>query len=107
MADSDPNKKGGGGGCGLQNKFFRSFGPQFGLKIRGGGPPGPPPPPGTATAPEAVDCLICEFKNVLLIYSLFGMRFLSSGFFFFVAVFHNINAPHWWEGLRGGGGGGV
>ena len=32
--------------------------------------------------------------------------FYLQDFFFFVAVFHNINAPHWWEGLRGGGGGG-
>ena len=89
MADPDPNKR--GGGCGLQNKFFRCFGPQFGLKIRGGGPPGPSP--GTATAPEAVDCLICEFKNVLLIYSLSGMQFLSSGFFF-VWQFFTTLMPH-------------
>ena len=45
---------GGGGGVhpdpeirgwpGLKKKFFRPFGPQFGLKIRGGhGPPGPSP----------------------------------------------------------------
>ena len=39
--------------------------------------------------------LICEFKSGLLFYSLLGLRFLSSGFFFFAAaVFHNINAPH-------------
>ena len=30
-----------GGGGGLQKKFFRPLGPQFGLKIRGG--PAPPP----------------------------------------------------------------
>ena len=30
-------------GCGLQKDFFRPFGPQFGLKIRGG-----PSPPGTS-----------------------------------------------------------
>ena len=31
--------------------------------------------------------------------------FYLQDFFFFVAVFHNINAPHWWKGLGGGGGG--
>ena len=49
--------------------------------------------------------LICEFKSGLLIYSLLGLRFLSSGCFFFAAaVFHNINAPHRCvcEGGRGG-----
>ena len=35
---SRPLGKGGGGG-GLQKTFFWSFGPQFGLKLRGG--PGP------------------------------------------------------------------
>ena len=34
-----PEIRGGGGG-GLQKKFFRLLGPQFGLKIRGD--PGPP-----------------------------------------------------------------
>ena len=32
----------GGVGVGLPKNFFRPFGPQFGLKIRGGGPPAPP-----------------------------------------------------------------
>ena len=46
----DPEIMGRGGGGGergtcLQKKFFRPFGPQFGLTIkRGGGPPGPSPP---------------------------------------------------------------
>ena len=41
------NGGGAGGGC-LQKNFFRPFGPQFGLKIKGG--PGPPSPsPGSAT----------------------------------------------------------
>ena len=31
------------GGSGLQNNFFQPFGPQFGLKIRGGSPPEAPP----------------------------------------------------------------
>ena len=35
---SRPLEKGG-----LQKNFFRSFGPQFGLNIRGRGPPGPLP----------------------------------------------------------------
>ena len=36
-------------GGGLQKKFFRPFGPHFGLKIRGGASP-PGPSPGSATA---------------------------------------------------------
>ena len=51
MPDPDLEiREGGGGGLsrplekgGLQKNFFRSFGPQFGLKIRGCGPPGPLP----------------------------------------------------------------
>ena len=38
----DPEIKGGGGGR-LKKKIFRRFGPHFGLKVRGGGPPGPFP----------------------------------------------------------------
>ena len=34
---------GGGGGAGLQKDFFRSFEPQFGLKIRGMLAPRAPP----------------------------------------------------------------
>ena len=34
-----------GEGRGIKKNFFRPFGPQFGLKIRGGGGPGPPRPP--------------------------------------------------------------
>ena len=41
----DPEKRGGGG---LKKEFFRPFGPQFGLKIRGvPSPPGPSPGSGT------------------------------------------------------------
>ena len=36
-------------GWGLQKIFFRLFGPQFGLKIRGGGGAVPGPFPGSAT----------------------------------------------------------
>ena len=42
---SRPWDKGGGG---LQKDFFRPFGPQFGLKIRGAGPPGTSPRSTTA-----------------------------------------------------------
>ena len=42
----DPEIRGGGGR--LPKKFFRPFKPQFGLKIRGGGPPGPSPKSATA-----------------------------------------------------------
>ena len=47
---SRPWDKGGGGGAGAvtPKKFFRPFKPQFGLKIRGGGPPGPSPKSATA-----------------------------------------------------------
>ena len=38
----DPEIWGGGS---LKKSFFRSFGPQFGLKIRGAGPPDPLDPP--------------------------------------------------------------
>ena len=39
MADSDPEVSGwGGGGFAVsKKKFVRPFGPQFGLKIKGGG----------------------------------------------------------------------
>ena len=60
MADPDLQISGGGGGGGpghpapeirggpdLKINFFRPFGPQSGLKIRGAGPPGPFP--GSAT----------------------------------------------------------
>ena len=49
---SRPSDKEGGG---LQNNFFRPFGPQFDLKIRcggGGGPPGPSPGSATAVKPK-------------------------------------------------------
>ena len=35
--DPDPEIRGGGGVGGLHKQFFRPFGPQFGLKLRGGG----------------------------------------------------------------------
>ena len=38
-------------GAPVSKKIFSPFGPQFGLKIRGGGSPGAPgPSPGSATA---------------------------------------------------------
>ena len=60
---ADPDLQGGGGGegvietlrkgeWGLQKIFFQLFGPHFGRKIRGGGPPGPSP--GSATATLAI-----------------------------------------------------
>ena len=36
-AVADPDLQIDGGGGGLKHIFFRSFGPQFGLKIRGSG----------------------------------------------------------------------
>ena len=53
MPDTDLQKRGEGNsdpeitGGGLKTTFIRPFGPQFGLKIRGGGHPGPSP--GSAT----------------------------------------------------------
>ena len=43
LAVPDPDLETRRGEPGLQKNFFRSFGPQFGLKIRGAGPPGPLP----------------------------------------------------------------
>ena len=49
MADADLQKRGDGNpdpeitGGGLKTTFIRPFGPQFGLKLRGGGAPGPLP----------------------------------------------------------------
>ena len=51
VADPDPQITEGGGGhaypgirgeAGLKKKFFQSFGPQFGLKLRRGPPLDPP-----------------------------------------------------------------
>ena len=41
--------RGGGVGAGLPQFFFRPFGPQFGQKVRGAGPPGPSPSSATAS----------------------------------------------------------
>ena len=61
MTDPDLQIRGGGGGRGghpdpedklgggLQKFFFRPFGPQFGLKITGGGTGSPCPSPRSAT----------------------------------------------------------
>ena len=54
-----PSDKGAGGGRSQKN-FFRSFGPLFGLNIRGGGGPGlPGPSPGSATAYGSFEAIIC------------------------------------------------
>ena len=46
------------GGGGPPKNFFRPFGPQFGLKIGGGGQGGPPGPfPGSATVQSL--CIKC------------------------------------------------
>ena len=48
VAYPDLQKRGGGGG--LKKNCFQLFGPQFGLKIRGGGEAGPTgPSPGSTT----------------------------------------------------------
>jgi len=44
VADPDLQIRGGGGGeASLKKMFLQPFGPHFGLKIRGGGPPWVPP----------------------------------------------------------------
>ena len=58
-----PSDKGAGGGRSQKN-FFRSFGPLFGLNIRGGGGGGvgpglPGPSPGSATAYGSFEAIIC------------------------------------------------
>ena len=58
-----------GGGGGLQKKVFPPFGPQFGLKIRGGGLPGPSPGslPGYVYSPNYLGATFgctCTFKKV-------------------------------------------
>ena len=55
---------GGGGGAGLPKKFFRPFRPQFGLKIRGGGPPGPSPVDAPLVLMCALYSCICRLKAV-------------------------------------------
>ena len=55
MPDPNLEIRGEGGGAGLPKKFFRTFGPQFGLKVRGG--PGPPSPP---LDPPLAQCSICR-----------------------------------------------
>ena len=47
VPDPDLEIRGGGGGGRCPKKIFRPFGPQYGIKIRGAGPPGPSP--GSAT----------------------------------------------------------
>ena len=50
---SRPWDRGGGGGAGLQKRFFPPFWPQFGIKIRGRRDPAPScPSPGSAAAPN-------------------------------------------------------
>ena len=43
VPDPDLGVMGGGGGGWSPKNFFGPSGPQFGLKIRGAGPPGPLP----------------------------------------------------------------
>ena len=67
---SKPLEKGGGGAGGLQKtqkKFFRPFGPQFGLKIRGN--PGP--------SPGSVTFLLFFFFSLSLIFTLGGREHIS------------------------------
>ena len=51
MADPDPEIS---GGPGLKKYFFQSLGPQFGLKIRGGGGGAGPPGPSLGSTTEGM-----------------------------------------------------
>ena len=53
----DPAIKAGGGGAVSKNNFFRPFGPQLGLKIRGGGRAPLGPSPGSATVSDPKACV--------------------------------------------------
>ena len=67
---SKPLEKGGGSGGGLQKtqkKFFRPFGPQFGLKLRGN--PGP--------SAGSVTFLLFFFFSLSLIFTLGGREHIS------------------------------
>ena len=52
-------------GGGLQKKFLRPFGPQFGLRIRGADPPDPSS--GSVTARDEV-LLLIEIKRSIIVY---------------------------------------
>ena len=67
IADTDILITGGGhpairGMPGLNKKMFRPFGPQFGLKIRGGGGPGSPSPFPISATDERVKKLDLEVE---------------------------------------------
>ena len=80
VADPDLQGRWGGGGAVIQTEigggvrtkkfFFRPFGPQFGLKIRGGRAPRAPPPD-----PPLVSVPVRESKTILV----FGFHAVDSG----------------------------
>ena len=60
----------------LQKFFFRPFGPQFGLKIRGGGGGSPGPSPGSAT--EEISVLFLTYLACILQIPIIVGVFLNS-----------------------------
>ena len=72
---SDKGGRGGGGhpdpeikagGAGVSKKNFQPFGPQFGLKIRGG-PTAPGPSPGSATEKSDHFCKVTTALVLILV----------------------------------------
>ena len=103
MAESDLKIGGGGGGGGshpegggpvTQKIFFRPFGPQFGLKLRGAPPLDPPlqsyPLSNTERAPSKV-ILDSEFHGMDSRFQVLGFVFFVSGTWISVSKAENLD----------------
>ena len=82
MADPDLQIRGGA----VSKNFFWSFGPQFGLKIRGAGPPGPSPRSATvivllyniSSIIFSLNIVYCSYKETgRLVNVIVSFKFLS------------------------------
>ena len=101
MADSDLKIRGLGGGSHpegggpvTQKNFFRPFGPQFGLKLRGAPPLDPPlqsyPLSNTERAPSKV-ILDSEFHGMDSRFQVLGFVFFVSGTWISVSKAENLD----------------
>ena len=102
MADSDLKIRGLGGGGShpegggpvTQKNFFRPFGPQFGLKLRGAPPLDPPlqsyPLSNTERAPSKV-ILDSEFHGMDSRFQVLGFVFFVSGTWISVSKAENLD----------------